>query len=313
MKQADDRGNPRRHLILALVTALGLIALAAGPVQADLTMTPFILLIQDGLDFPFQTTDLNGLAVLARRDTPVYEVVNGAKGPQFGTATVLVWARSVADPFFDHIGPIAALVVLNVGGDVIGRLGLIQTPTQFLTTLGLQINGGVESTFAGSWVFGAGTLVAGGTAKDLAIGGVLVSGGSGVIHVAHLDLEVDPHFGSGGTTPTDTPNCASLECTNKTGSFYGQTVLNGAARPIRTYSAVLGAPLGFYANLGVIEAAGNSYIVVACSGATPSAQGDVSGCNVSVPGSAVAGAAAYDVPNFALTTLLSLDEYALVP
>src|SRR5262245_15300471 len=178
MKQAHDRGNPRRHLILVLVTALGLIALAAGPVEADLTMTPFLLLIQGGLDFPFQTTDLTGLAVLARQNTPVYEVVNGAKGPQFGTATVLVWARSVADPFFDHIGPIAALVVLDVGGGVIGHLGLIQTPTQFLTTLGLRINGGVQTTFAGGWVFGPGTLVAGGTAKALTVGAVRAGWGS---------------------------------------------------------------------------------------------------------------------------------------
>ena len=304
MSRAGDRRVPMRRLILALVTTLGLIGAAA---PAEATLTGFIILIQNGLSFPIQGTDPNGLSIGARSTTPVYLVQDGTKGPQIGTGTVVVWAESVSDPFFAPFGPIAALMLLDLGNGVLGLLSLIQTPTEWLTTIAVTTNGQPQFGFSGGWVFGPGTLVSGGTAADLVIGGVLAAGPPTPL-TGVIVLDMQPRFYvPGDPTPTGVPHCLDGFCTTATGSFYGQTIVNGVTRPIRAYSARIP---GLYAHLGVFEAADNVFTVVACTD-LPFVSENVSGCSTSVPGSAVAGGAYYQVQT--ISTLLSLDYWAIAP
>ena len=135
-------GAPRHGVLGRLVTCL-----AVAAVTVALTATPapavnvgFLILIENGLAFGPPLVDAQGLAAFVASG-PVRPVVDGQAqfGQSLGTANVVVWSRTVPDPFFDPIGPIGALVTVSFTQPLIkAHLGLIQTPAGLQTTIGLM-------------------------------------------------------------------------------------------------------------------------------------------------------------------------------
>ncbi len=190
-------------------------------------------------------------------DRPFHAIVNGQKGAQLGQAFVRAWYRSVPDPFYAPIGPTAGVITLDFGG-MRGHLSLIETPTGFQTTIS-TVEGWANLQLTGTWVFGNGADVIGGSADDMVIGGVVHLSASAT-SLGAIELPVNQYF---PTVPFPSDNnplaLQSVNVTTQLGSYYGQS----EQRPVRTYRRFdaqwTGLPLGAW--LAVVHVPGSGYLI----------------------------------------------------
>ncbi len=135
---------------------------------------PFAFLIQNGWQaFEQPVTRLDQPIVSWARRGMFYSVVNGTKGTIVGSAGITAWSRSVPDPTYAAIGPVAGVITLEFP-TFRGHLGLIDTPTGLQTTIGIvETSGAVNIGVTGSWLLGNGTSVVGGTANDMVVAGIV--------------------------------------------------------------------------------------------------------------------------------------------
>jgi hypothetical protein len=315
----------RRALVRADRLAVGLLVLlvatgVAMPAPAGAaTSFPFAFLVEDGVELEAFTDIHAGSTGFRSANRNIYAIVNGQKtSTVLGTATIIVWNRTVPDPFFGVFGPIAGLGILHFPApfNLKVHLGLFQDSSGSLQTTIAAVNtltGAADSTVRGTWVIANGPSV-GGDANDLVIGGAWVAGvasraGSGAIPLIQyfptVPFPSDP-------TPTTT-HCIELQglgsCGKRLGSFYGYTVFapGGPSFAFRSYTMIKqgGAP-DAAAHLLVGDLGGGTYVVVACSGANPGDDCTVSGTGPIpglVTGSAFYGSAGLDT-NLNLTLFL---------
>jgi hypothetical protein len=309
---------------LAVVAALSVALLLVWTTPTRAANLGFLFLIENGFTFT-PIVDPNGPAAWVAKGQ-VRPIVNNKADftKSLGTANVVVWSRVVPDPFFNSIGPIAALVTLTLtGADFIAHLGLIQTPMGFQTTIGLLERVGFSLQDApwarGGWVFSDGTP-AGGDTGDLIIGGVLVMGTPSPLGAQSTTL--NQYF---PTVPFGSDCCpdichfvgASINCL---GSFYGFTVEGGTARPVRSYNFFqFGNVLSGYgkeSHLMVLQVGSGEYRVRACSAPDGSNVSDK--CTLSGVG-AVNGALAGDTSAFTFpgpvvgTFVVNLTPFLVLP
>jgi hypothetical protein len=247
------------------------VALWAIPMSASAQDVGFVFLIEDGwsslLNRSF--TDDRGMTYLGTGGHRVFWVVNGQKaGNQIATANVVAWTRSVPDPYFAAIRPLAGLIVLDFG-PFQGHLAIIDTPAGPRTTISILNTGGeVNFGATGAWVFSDGTTVSGGTANDLIVAGVVrfapyaFVGGPAVDLVPRFPTPPFPY----DPTPTATHNILSGAI--GMGSFYGAAHAPFDGTPVRSFTTVDTGLTGFgrFAHLLVIKHTGETYFLVACSG-----------------------------------------------
>jgi len=278
----SHHGESRSHhhgfmgrLAASLAVTVATVVVSVTPARA--VDVGFLFLIEKGLAFAAPLVDSQGLAAFVAGGT-MRPVVNGQADftQNLGTANVVVWSRTVPDPFFDPIGPIAALVTLNLLQPLKAHLGLIQTPAGFRTTIGvLQRVGfgyGPLPSDRGEWVISNG-IPAGGNVDDLIIGGVVVIGTAVPLDPTYLGLtQFFPTvpFAAGadpwGYSCPSPPGPASSSCL---GSFYGGADLGGpTVGPARTYtySTPTLSGDGQMSHLLTVNLGGDAYAVVACSG-----------------------------------------------
>ena len=156
--------------------AVGFALWTIAPTPASAQDVGFTLLIEDGWTALHNRAfaDNRGMLYLGTGGKPVFSVVNGQKTPgQVATADVVAWTRSVPDPYFAPIRPLAGLIVLDFG-DSVGHLAIIDTPAGPKTTVASWAPWwDVDTAVSGGWMFSDGTTVGGGTANDLVITGVM--------------------------------------------------------------------------------------------------------------------------------------------
>jgi hypothetical protein len=315
---ASLRGN----VLAARAAVVGILSLAlalgwARPAPA--ANAGFLILIENGLQFT-SVADTDGLAVFFAHGTIRPIVNNQANFAQsLGSANVVVWSRAVPDPFFDPIGPIAALVTLTLeppAAGAIAHLGVIQTPAGLRTTIGARQRVGFAYELIpglrGQWVISNG-IPAGGAATDLIIGGVAVL--NTPIPLPPTSHELIKIFPTPPFFYDATPDDAHAVGTHLIGSFYGYTV-EGQARPARAYTLVTSAlpGFGFRSHMLVVQVGADEYQVMACSAANAVSE---PGCTVSGVGTfngALSGEpnGDYGVPDVS-TFVLNLTPILVLP
>jgi hypothetical protein len=258
----------RPHGVMRTIVMCGL-ALVASVAAAWAQDIPFAFLIQNGwqaFEQPVTRPD-QPLVSWARKDT-FYTIVNGTKGAAQGTATITAWSRTVPEPLYAAIGPIAGVIALEFP-TFHGHLGLIETPTGLQTTVGIiDTSGAVNFGVTGSWLLGNGASVAGGTANDLVVAGIVRFRQSpltiGMVALPTSTVLPTVAFTSdpfGGLYPTSAP------ATNL-GNFYGQ-----AQGPLRWYRRSDAEWTGQFYDTSVMVMGfnGGSYLVMVCAetGAAP--------------------------------------------
>jgi hypothetical protein len=254
-------------LFVALSLAMSTPAVAAAAFH-------FVFFIEHGLDFePF--VDPNGMSGFFSAQRNILAIVEGRKTSLvLGTATILAWSRTVPDPFFASLGPIAALGVLHFPDpfNVEVHLGLfLDSSGAARTTVAAYrtINGAflADPTVRGSWQTLSPTEV-GGDPADLLIGGVWVTGAPTPLAAGAITLEPYPPTVPFPSDPTPTTtHCLNALCTERLGSFYGHALLGGEDRVARSYGiSSPTVPGGITAHLTVLEVGESDQIVVACSG-----------------------------------------------
>lgn len=246
------------------------VALLASAVPARAQDIPFAFLIENGWKaFEQPATRLDQPLVSWARKGTFYAVVNGTKGAAQGAATVTAWSRSVPEPFFAAIGPIAGVLALEFP-TFHAHLGLIDTPAGLQTTIGLiDTSGAVNFGVTGSWLLADGTSVAGGTASDLVVAGIVRFRQSpltiGVVELAVSKVFPTVAFSSdpfGGLSPTTAP-------ATDLGNFYGV-----AQGPLRWYRRADAEWTGQFYDTSVVVMSLNgadNYLVMVCAetGAAP--------------------------------------------
>jgi len=275
----------RSRFLASLVLALALLSLCPQAARAQDFF--FAFLIQNGWQGlfanPVTRTD-QGLTTWATFQY-FYPVVNGQKGSVLGNAYVQAWTRSVPDPFFAPIKPLAGLITLDFGG-FRGHLGLIETPAGLQTTIGIIDNTGNVNTMAtGTWVFGDGAGIVGGTANDMVIGGLVRF--HTPLPLGAVPVETNLYFPT-VPFPSDPLPMTAVWTTDSVaiGSFYGY-----AQGPLRTYRRTDTQWTGFTfdGSLLVMHTQADNYVVMACTAIGPTeAANYLSRCTVSGTGSFLA-------------------------
>jgi len=195
----------------------------------------------------------------------LHPVVNGQKGPAQGTALMTGWSRSVADPYFAALGPMSVVITLDFGS-FRGHLGMVDTPSGPRTTVGVVYDTGLpDPAMSGVWALGNGAGIAGGTASDLLV--------FGVVHVGTpqyqgiVSLPIAPYFPSfPGPPPATDPEpfmTVVLPSGASVGSFYGT-----AQGPLRTVSRIDHDPATSQMNatsMLVMHYGGSDYAVLVCT------------------------------------------------
>jgi hypothetical protein len=250
--------------VLSLALALGW----AAPARA--ANAGFLFLIENGLQFT-PIVDANGLAAAFAHGT-IRPIVNNQAdfSTSLGSANVVVWARTVPDPFFNSIGPIAALVTLTLdpAASAIVHLGVIQTPGGLRTTIGARQRVGFAYELLpglrGEWVLSDGTP-AGGGINDLVIGGVAVL--NAPLALNPLTHELTQHFPTPPFFYDQSPGAFHQVGPYDLGSFYGFTVPSGQALPARSYDlrATVLPGFGQHSRFLVLQVGAGEYQVMACS------------------------------------------------
>jgi hypothetical protein len=263
----DLHSTPRCRF-RALVAAFALWALA--PISASAQDVGFALLIENGWSLLNRSfADDRGMVYLGTGGKQVFQVVNGQKGSNpIATANIAAWTRSVPDPYFEPIRPLAGLIIVDFGAFQ-GHLAIIDTPTGPKTTISILSTGGeVNLGASGAWVFSDGTTVSGGTANDLVVAGVVRFAPYTFVGGPAIDLV--PRFPTPpfayDPTPTATHNI--LDPFIEMGSFYGAAYAPFDGTPVRGFTTLDAGFTGFgrYAHLLVIKHTGETYFVLACSG-----------------------------------------------
>jgi hypothetical protein len=262
-----------RRLAIGVALLVGLSLPVTTPAGAAAAL-PFAFFIENGLDFePF--VDPNGMTGFFSAQRNVLAIVDGRKtSAVLGTATILAWSRTVPDPFFASLGPVAALGILHFPEpfNVEVHLGLFQDSSgaSRTTVAAYRIIGGAfvaDPTVRGTWRTLNATDV-GGDPADLLVSGEWVTGAPTALATGAIRLEPYPPTVPfpGDPAPTTT-HCLNALCTKRLGSFYGHTLLGGEDRMARSYGiSSPTVPGGVTAHLTVVEAGESDHIVVACSG-----------------------------------------------
>jgi hypothetical protein len=250
-----------------LVTAAGLFFMFSG--RAIGATVPFAFFIEGGLDLQYRgITDGIGPSVFVAADKAVHPIIDGKEDAAIlGKATVILWMSTGSDTFFTPLQPVAALVQLDSSDHLLGlNLGAILTPSAVLTTIGV-VN---EKSIRGEWTIAPGTL-AGGTDKDLIIGGLAIVGTPSAPYQANLNIPLYDYFPpygspvvSGDPSPT-LARCLEPECIEYFGLFNGYTTIFGQDRPVRSYSySYFSYSLLVKAHLMAVHTGGDGFYVVAC-------------------------------------------------
>ena len=252
--------------------AIGFALWTIAPMSASAQDVGFSFLIQDGWTALQNRSfaDNRGMLYLGTGGKPVFSVVNGQKAPgQVATADVVAWTRSVPDPYFAPIRPLAGLIVLDFGGFV-GHLAIIDTPAGPKTTVATWAPWwDVDTAVSGTWVFSDGTTVGGGTANDLVITGVIrVAAHQSFLASRSVDLV--PRLPTSPLAYDPTPFATHIvgDGVVKIGSFYGEADNPFALTPVRSFTTADSglspfAPL--WTHVVAIHVTGDIYLVVACS------------------------------------------------
>ena len=253
----------------SLVAAFALWTIA--PMSASAQDVSFAVLIQDGwtaLQNPF--ADDRGMVYSGTVSRPVFWVVNGQKAPgRVATADIVAWTRNVPDPYFAPIRPFAGLIMLDFG-DFVGHLAIFDTPAGPKTTMATYLPlYDVDVTVSGDWVFSDGTTVAGGTANDLVLTGVIRSAAD-YLFLGGPSVDLMPRVPTPplGYDPTPFATHTAGGGVIRMGSFYGEAGHPFGRTPVRSFTTADSglAPFGaLSAHLVVMHVTGDTYLVVACS------------------------------------------------
>ncbi|MGD9905007.1 MAG: hypothetical protein AB7U83_16190 [Vicinamibacterales bacterium] len=289
-------------------TGLAIALLALTPLAAVAQDVPFAFLVKDGWKAlnTGVTTRLDQSLVSLHATGALHPIAGGQTGAAMGTAFVQAFTRSVPDPTFAALQPLAGLVVLDFGAFQ-GHLALFDTPTGLQTTVAIiDANGVTDPRISGSWVLGNGAGLGGGTADDLTVG-VLVHFGQPSGATA-ITLDIPPYF----------PLVAFAN--DRPFQRFGVPYISGAATclgssyaqaqgPLRVYTLCDDVGLGakFDAALLVMHTGGANYAVLACSRFyTPAAGGAVIDALVrrcTVSGAGVLGRLSGGVTSFSVAPL----------
>ncbi|MCC7035010.1 MAG: hypothetical protein IT179_19470 [Acidobacteria bacterium] len=194
----------------------------------------------------------------------LHPIVSGQKGPVQGTALMTGWSQSVADPYFASMGPLSVLITLDFGG-FRAHLGMFDTPSGPQTTIGVVHDTGLpDPALSGVWAIGNGAGIAGGTASDLMV--------FGVVHVGTpqyqgiVPLPIAPYFpGPPGPPPATDPEPLTTYVQpsgHRVGSFYGT-----AQGPLRTRTRWDDSTNGQVngSSMLVMHYGGSDYVILACT------------------------------------------------
>ncbi len=248
---------------LSLVVAFSSALLAGGTRQADAQNFFFAFLIDHGWQAFFANPVVRADHALTSwaADRPFHLIANGQKGGQLGQAHVRAWHRAVPDPFYAPIGPTAGVITLDFEG-FRGHLSLIETPSGFRTSTSIIEDTGAIPRVTGTWVFGNGADVIGGTANDMVIGGIVHFGTA--MSLGTVEIPVHQYFPT-VPFPSDVEPLAlkSVNASTQLGSYYGAS----DSRPIRTYRRhdTQWTGFAFDAWLAVLHVPGDSYLIVVTS------------------------------------------------
>ena len=256
--------EPSHRRVTKLVVAALVLSASLRPAPASAQTVPFAFFIEGGWQQLLQNPDVRADQVLISWGTraPFFSVVNGAKGPQQGLATIAAWSRVVLDPAFNNFGPLGGLITLDFGA-FRAHLTVIDTPTGLLGTIGVVNNSGTtQFDVIGTWLLGNGTT-AGGTANDMVVAGLVHFGAPAA--VGTLPISINPIFPTVpfANDPTPLFEAPSSAPPITMGSFYGVTQYG----PVHTFarSHNLNQVVRDRAQLMVLSLPGGSYGVLACS------------------------------------------------
>ncbi len=102
----------------------------------------------------------------------IHAITNTQKGAEIGTANLQVFSRTVPDPTFATLGPLAGLISLNLG-TLRGHLAVFETPAGLRSTVAiLDSSGTTDLRVSGTWAIGDGSAVGGGSPNDMVVGGI---------------------------------------------------------------------------------------------------------------------------------------------
>ncbi|MCC7179004.1 MAG: hypothetical protein IT177_11495 [Acidobacteria bacterium] len=251
---------------------------------------PFAFLIENGWQSFYAgagTRSEQGLTSWYGRGQ-VYAITNGQKGAGIGTAHMHAFTRTVPDPTFAALGPLAGLIVINLG-PFRGHLTVFETPAGLQTAVAiLDPVGETDIAVSGSWVFGNGAAVAGGTANDMVVGGIAHFGAP--LPAANVSLSLSPYF---PLVPFNNDLPFHLFSTSSglpwpVGS--GSSYQNSSYGPLRTYMrGEAGTFFDLYTSaVTVLHTGGGNYAVLSCSWYTGmtwlGAMAPVPGCSLSGTG-----------------------------
>lgn len=253
----------------ARVLAVMLAGVLCAPASAAALDVPFLFLIPNGwstLLLTPATRPAHGLVSWSVA-APFHGVVNGQKGAVAGNAYVVAWSRSADDPYFEPLRPLSGLVTLDFGA-FRGHLGLVETPAGLQTTIGIvDDNGLANAAVSGVWALGDGSGVAGGSASDLTVAGLVHFGTPGYLGIIPVDItQYFPAFPN--SVATDPQPFMVVDVSGPAaeavslGSFYGY-----AQGPLRTLRRIDTQTNGFSndSSLMVMSIGGSNYAVLACT------------------------------------------------
>ncbi len=178
------------------LVACSLVVWACGvwPQAARAADVPFAFLIKNGYKnlFAGQALRIDQGLLSWYGYGPLHAIVNGQQAAVLGTAFVQAYSRSVPDPSFAAILPLAALVTLDFGS-FRAHLTLFDTPTGPRTTVSvLNEYDATDTSVSGAWVLGDGAAVSGGTADDMVIGALVHFSSPNALH--NVPVVVPPYF-----------------------------------------------------------------------------------------------------------------------
>jgi hypothetical protein len=254
-------GRARRPAIrLAGVAAF---LLSAIPAQAQ--PVPFAFLIKDGWSRLFQNQAIyapESLTSFSAR-SEFYSIVNNQKAGQAGNALIYAWGRPLPQPF-TPLGSLAGAVTLDFGS-FRAHLSVLESPAGVQTAIGIvNENGTITLGATGAWAFANGAGVAGGTANDLVVGGIVNL--TPVGPVGELAINMSPYFPTfpnPGVPSQAMPFSATIMSQALSlGSFVGT-----AQGPLVTYSRIDTQFNGFAdrVSMMVITTGGGNSGIVVCS------------------------------------------------